>query len=361
VVEIIVVRICVFFCAAILAFAQSVSVADLVKFIKSAIEMKQRDAEVAKYLGHMKLTDHLDDRTVEELQSLGAGPKTVAALREMVDSSAKLPEPPPPPKALPPPPPAPPPDPTEQGKIIVAAREYALNYSKQLPNYLCLEVVRRSFDNNVNDAAGSEQWRSDDTVVMRLSYFEQKENYKIVTVNNRTAEDKSVDQLGGVISTGEFGTMLRAIFAPESEARFEWDHWAKLRGRKMYAFSYDIDQPHSQYSILWEKTDKIVPAYRGLVYIDVGTNLIMHITLEPYDIPNSFPVRTSKETLDYDFQKIGDSEFLVPLKVVLNSRTNKYLSKNEIEFRLYQKFGTDTTIKFDETPPPLSEDKVKEK
>jgi hypothetical protein len=354
-------RVCVFFCAAIVAFGQSISVADLVKFIKSAIQMKENDAEVAKYLGRMKVTDHLDDRTVEELQSLGAGPKTVAALRAMVDASAKLPEPPPPAKAQPPPPPAPPPDLVEQGKIIAAAREYALNYSKQLPNYLCLEVVRRAFDNNVNDAPGSEQWRGDDTVVMRLSYFEQKEDYKVITVSDHSVENKSVDQLGGVISTGEFGTLLRAIFLPESEARFDWDHWAKLRGRKMYAFSYDIDQPHSQYSIVWEKTDKIVPAYRGLVYIDVDTNAIMHITQEPYDIPRTFPVRASKETLDYDFQKIGDSEFLVPLKVVLTSRTTKYLSKNEIEFRLYQKFGTDTVIKFDETPAPLSEDKVKEK
>jgi hypothetical protein len=354
-------RVCVFLCAASVAFAQSVSVSDLVKFIKSAIELKQRDADVAKYLSRMKLTDHLDDRTVEELQSLGAGPKTVAALREMVDASEKLPEPPPPAKALPPPPPAPPPDSIEQGKIIAAAREYALNYSKQLPNYLCLEVVRRAIDDHVNDAAGSEQWRGGDTVVMRLSYFEQKEDYKVVMINDRAVENKSIDQLDGVTSQGEFGTMLKEIFAPESEARFEWDHWAKLRGRKMYAFSYDIDQPHSQFSILWEKTDKIVPAYRGLVYIDVDTNKIMHITQEPYDIPPTFPVRASKEVLDYDFQNIGDSEFLVPLKVVMTSRTIKYLSKNEIEFRRYQKFGTDTVIKFDETPPPLSEDKVKEK
>jgi len=354
-------RVCVFFCAAIVAFAQSISVAELVKFIKSSVQMKQSDAEVAKYLGRMKLTDHLDDRTVEELQGLGAGPKTVAALRAMVDASSKLPEPPPPPKALPPPPPAPPPDSEEQGKIIAAAREYALNYTKQLPNYLCLEVVRRAFDNNVNDAAGSEQWRGSDTVVMRLSYFEQREDYKVVMVNDRAAENKSVDSLDGVTSQGEFGSMLKEIFTPESEARFEWDHWATLRHRKMYAFSYDIDQAHSQFSILWEKTDKIVPAYRGLVYIDVDTNMIMHVTQEPYDIPRTFPVRASKEELDYDFQKIGDSEFLVPLKVKLISRTTKYLSKNEIEFRLYQKFGTDTVIKFDETPPPLSDDKVKEK
>ena len=350
-----------FLCAATLALAQSITIRDLLQFVKSSIQLRQSDSEVAKTLRRMKLTERLDNPTVEELQRLGAGPKIVAALREMVDASAKLPAPPSPRDAAPPPPSAPPPDSVQQGKIIEAARQNALNYSKQLPNYLCLEVVRRAFDRNTNHPPGSEQWSGDDTVVMRLSYFEQKEDYKVMTVNNRAVENKSVDQLGGVTSQGEFGTMLREIFAPESEARFEWHHWATLRGRKMYAFSYDIDQPHSQFSILWEKTDKYVPAYRGLVYIDVDTSMIMHVTREPYEIPETFPVRASSQVLDYDFQKIGDGEFLVPLKVVMTSRTIKYLSKNEIEFRLYQKFGADTVIKFDETPPPLSEDKLKEK
>jgi hypothetical protein len=353
-------QICVLLCTATLASAQSITIRDLVQFINSSIQLKQSDSAVAKTLHHMQLTEHLDNSTVEELQRLGAGPKTIAALRELADASAKLPTAAPPAKASPPPQ-APPPDTVQQGKIIESARQSAMNYSKQLPNYLCLEVMRRARDSNLNDPAGSEQWRGDGTVVMRLSYFEQKEDYKVMTVNGTAVENKSVDQLGGVTSQGEFGSMLRAIFAPESEARFEWHHWATLRGRKMYAFSYDIDQPHSQYSIRWEKTDKIVPAYRGLIYIDVDTNMIMHITQEPYDIPATFPVRASSEVLDYDFQKIGDSEFLVPLKVVMLSRTIKYLSKNEIEFRLYQKFGADTVIKFDETPPPLPEDKLKEK
>lgn len=355
-------RACVLVTVATLAFAQSITIRDLTQFIKSAIQLKQNDAEVAKTLHRMKLTERLDGSTVEELQSLGAGPKTVAELRQMVDESSKLPAPASPSKASsPPPPPAPPPSSVEQGRIIEAARENALNYSKQLPNYLCLEVVRRAYDWNTNHPEGSEQWSGGDTVAMRLSYFEQKEDYKVMLVNNRAVENKTIDQLGGVVSQGEFGTMLRDIFTPESEARFEWDHWATLRGRKMYAFSWDIDQPHSLFSIVWEKTDKIVPATRGLVYIDADTNMVMRVVQKPYDIPETFPVRASSETLDYDFQKIGDSEFLVPLKAVMLSRTIKYLSKNEIEFRLYQKFGADTVIKFDETPPPLSDDKLKEK
>ena len=126
----------------------------------------------------------------------------MAALRELADASAKLAAPAPPPKALPSASPTPPPDNMQQGKIIEAARQNALNYSKQLPNYLCLEVVRRARDWNTNHPAGSEQWSGDDTVVMRLNYFEQKEDYKVMLVNNRAVENKSIDQLGGVTSAG---------------------------------------------------------------------------------------------------------------------------------------------------------------
>ena len=83
-----------------------------------------------------------------------SAPKTVAALRELVDASAKLPAAAPAPKAFPPVPPAPPPDSVQQGKIIEAAHQYAMSYSKQLPYYLCLEVVRRAFDRNIRALSG---------------------------------------------------------------------------------------------------------------------------------------------------------------------------------------------------------------
>ena len=100
---------------------------------------------MAETLRHFKMVEKLDDRTIEELQSLGAGPKTVAALKELGDASASLPE------AAPPPPkpvvvPIPPPDSVEQAKIIDEAREYVLNYTKSLPNFICVQVTRRDVD-----------------------------------------------------------------------------------------------------------------------------------------------------------------------------------------------------------------------
>ena len=40
-------------------------------------------------------------------------------------------------------------------------------------------------------------------------------------------------------------------------------------------------------------------------------------------------------------------------------RHGKMLTRNQVEFHLYRKFGADTTITFD-TPEALAEDKTKE-
>ncbi len=97
----------------------TMTVDQLKDFIKSSVEKKYPDKQVAEYLKHVKLANKLDDETVENLQSLGTGPKTTAALHDLRDSTEKLapPPPPPPPKVYKEPDP---PDSIEQAKIIDA-------------------------------------------------------------------------------------------------------------------------------------------------------------------------------------------------------------------------------------------------
>ena len=113
---------------ALAANEMPLTVAKLSDFIKSAVQLKQSDKEVAETLRHARMTEKLDDRTIEELQSMGAGPKTVAALKALGDASASLPAAAPAapkPVVVPPPPP----DEIEQGKILDEAREYVRNYT----------------------------------------------------------------------------------------------------------------------------------------------------------------------------------------------------------------------------------------
>src|SRR5205085_2913685 len=151
------------------------------------------------------------------------------------------------------------------------------------------------------------------TLTIRLSYFEQKEDYKLIMVNSAptTQDYKSV---GGATSTGEFGSLMKEIFEPHTQARFEWDHWGTLRNRRSMVFRYHVDQSRSGWGLDYEHRQHIMPAYSGLVYIDNELRIVTRVTLEAENIPVSFPIRKAETILDYGFADIAGHEFLLPLK-----------------------------------------------
>lgn len=344
--------------AAASAPAQITTVQQLVTFVKSSIQLHQNDLEVANYLRTIKLKEHLEDRTVEELQGAGGlGPKTIAALHILVERSAGLPVAAPPPaqtvRAVRTGPP--PPDSITQAKMIAAIREYAISYTNSLPNYLCLRVTRRHFD-----PTGTEFWRDHDQIAEQLTFFEHEEKYKVISVSGKLVTNVEHNQLGGATSSGEFGYLMAEIFAPETDTEFEWDHWGTLRSKRAAVFSFRVRQSRSKYSIYhYESRRKIIAGYRGLVYADKETNQVMRIVLNCEDLPVDYPIQSVSVQLDYEPTKIGDQEFVLPLKSELKSREGKFLIWNETEFRGYRKFSADTTITFD-SGDPIPDEKLKE-
>ena len=330
----------------------ALTVEQVVSFVTSSIRLKHDDRQVADYLRAVKLTSRLDERTIIELQAAGAGPRTVEALRALQSASKGLPEPP---KAVPKAdvPEIPPPSPQEQKRILAETREYALNYTRQLPDFICAQVTRRFVD-----PAGLEFWQTEDVLTARLSYFEQKEDYKLMLVNGRYTE-MPYQAVGGAISQGEFGSMMREIFESSAEASFRWERWATLRGRRMHVFAYAVEQPRSKWSIEYEKQDRITPGYHGLIYVDNENGMVSRITLEADGVPPSFPIQQVSSTLDYDYAEIGEQPYMLPLRAVMRMREGRALFKNEVEFRLYRKFSAEASISF-ETPEPLPEEKLTE-
>lgn len=327
----------------------------LVSFIKSSIQLRHDDSKVADYVRRIKLSDKLDEHTVEVLQGMGAGPRTVVALRALSASSASLPAPPPPP----PPTPVvviPPPDSIEQKQILAQITEQAIDYTKNLPNFICTQVTRRYLDRT-----GQQNFALMDTIQERLSYLDHKEDYKVQMINGQSVTTVKHEQLGGATSSGEFGTMLEEIFNPETDTRFEWDHWATLRGRRTYVFSFRVEQSRSKYSIYSEEAHReIIAGYHGLIYADRDSKMVMRIKFDCDDIPAGFPVQKVSLDLNYDYTKIADQEFVLPLKSELTSQeSGKYQIKNDIEFRLYNKFGAESTF-IPDLPDPLPADKTQE-
>ena len=118
------------------------SVATLIAVVQRAVERQDSDGKLAGEIRKIRLVQRLDDHVIEELESEGAGPKSVAEMLDLRDLSADLPEP----ASLPDFPEPPLPMRAEQDGILRSAAANAINYSAGLPNFMCTEVVHRYED-----------------------------------------------------------------------------------------------------------------------------------------------------------------------------------------------------------------------
>ncbi len=316
----------------------------LEEFLRSSIEQKFSDKEVAKFLKDQKLTFSLSDALIEDFQGLGAGPRTLEALRALQAVSGSLPAPDlAVRKAEGPPQPAPPSD-EEQARIIAEARRSALEYTDRLPDFVCLQITRRFVD-----PSGLEMdWLKVDEIKTRVSYVEGSEDYELVSVNNRMAENRTMDDLGGATSTGEFGSLLAELFSIRTDAQFSWARHSLLRGRTVYVFGFRVLQRRSRWRLVWQKEREIISGYAGLIFVDKETERVLRIQMNAENIPPSFPITAAGTRLDYDYIPISGQPFLLPLKARVSMRSGRQMTRNDVEFRLYRKFSAEATISFDE-------------
>jgi hypothetical protein len=368
-------------CALVLQAQMEMNVDQLAQFIRSELALKQHtDKQIALYLKKVTLTEKLPDKTIDDLEEQGAQPKTVEALKALQTQAANLK----PPTSDPTYSPGtaadagavggtataslhvkqtiPPPDSVRQKQILDQIRDYALNYTKGLPNFVCVEVTRRYIQ--ASRGRGSDIKHSLGDILAKVAYNQGRETYNVYSVAGKyQTTETSMEDVGGggAISTGEFGSMMREIFEPDNEAEFTWDHWAKLRGVKVAAFHYYIDVAHSKFTIAYGLSGKdeqrIYTAYEGVVFADENSGEIARITFHAVNIPKSFPVRDTVETLDYGEVEISSQKFVCPLMAQLFMDSLDGKTENDIEFRNYRKFGVESGIVFgDVVPPPLTPD-----
>jgi hypothetical protein len=206
--------------------------------------------------------------------------------------------------------------------------------------------------------AGSEpSFQTQDVITSKLTYFKHKEE-KIPILNGSKPINTSYENLGGSTSTGDFAIMLRTLFEPHTQARFEWSRWTTLRHRLTMVFSFSVAQERSQWSIeVKDLKRQIVPAYSGEVFVDNENRTLTRLAQKAEDIPADFPIRRAESLLDYDYADVGGFKFLLPSRGEVQMDGTEYLSDNINEYRFYRKYEVGSSISFD-LPADLSDKPV---
>jgi hypothetical protein len=231
----------------------------------------------------------------------------------------------------------------EQKLFIDDARVHALQHENTLPDFVCTQTTRRF------ESVSERSWQPIDVIVERLTYFDHREAYKLLTLNGQPA-NLAHERLTGTSSSGEFGSLKKAIFLPETETEFEWHDWTMLRGKTMQVYAYQVRAFQSKYHIaVPEKSLDFVAPYHGFIYIGHQDHFVYRVTLHADGIPSDFPIRDVEISLDYDYTRIGDADYLLPLQFELSSREGDRLVKNYVDYSNYQKFLAVSVVTFGST------------
>jgi hypothetical protein len=255
----------------------------------------------------------------------------------------------------------------EQSRVLETVRNSSLQYSQNLPNFICSQVTHRTITADVNfgtsfngasssrggggiSASSRGQSGVNDVIEEQLTYFDEFEHYEVVTVNGKKASGKEHMEFAGAISGGEFGSALRNLFDPRSHATFLWDKTARLGGRNVYIFKFEVPSQNGTIVMDRDTDQKILAAYTGHLFVDSTTQQVVRITSE-IELPVNFPIKMATIAVDYRPVEIAGKNYFLPSHSEVRLKDKSRLYVNEIEFRNYHKFATESTIHYDSDAP----------
>lgn len=347
-----------------LGAAEKVTVRQLQTVIASAQAAGDSDGKIARRIDKMTLTERLTDATLSALLQVTPlkplGVETRRELQIQADRSAFLE---PPVSELPD---APQPAMSGQKLMIARAINYTAGFIRNLPDFICTEVIRRLDDDPTRPRDKTEKWkhiRLRDTLVQQLTFNHGKESPLIQTVNGRPYDRKQ--EMMGMVTQGEFGNMLSLMLLGNSALKAWWSHWETIDGKRLAVFHYAVDRAHSQYAVSYcchvirSPRGNVLPstitvAFRGEIFLDAASGKIYRLTWQAAHIPSGFPTRQMSTLVEYRPVDIGGRSYMCPLKSISVSDSVLYAAEgpftypihsiNEVRFTQYRKFETEATL-----------------
>jgi hypothetical protein len=234
-----------------------------------------------------------------------------------------------------------PPDHAQQAKTINAAARLALRYVRNLPDFLCTEVITRAQNQ------GNKGWRNKDVLAIRVGFERGAERYRLLTVNGK-ASKASLRSLGGAQTEGEFGSLLEQLFHPHA-ASFSFNRFESLRGHAVAVYRFEVPLENSLFRLgvgTKRGVNETLSAYNGFVFIDRESNEVLRIE-QIADPPPLFPLLGARNVLDYEHSDVGGERYLLPVRAETFVQSTTVTSHNVVEFRDYQKFSAEAKIQFE--------------
>jgi hypothetical protein len=285
-----------------------------------AVAVHQPDAEAAREISGLVLTERLSSARLARCLVDLPGPRAKDALLAVADTSAFL---------LPPRTEIPDlaePDTAAQRRIMELAANYVKSTIRNLPN-LSATRVTTTFAQKLSPEtplrlAGKHQ--------ARVIYRDGDERESPI---GRAGEERSLT------TSGEFGPILGTALLDAAQGSLTWSRWEQGPAGPEAVFTYAVDAKESHY-----KVDDLTAAYRGEIAIDSADGAILRIVLRLDPEAYHWLLSPADMEVEYGPVVIGDKTYICPVKGVAVSGGWENLWLNDVVFEQYHLFRSDVRI-----------------
>ncbi len=222
-----------------------------------------------------------------------------------------------------------PPDDAEQKKIVADVKTKALEYERNLTDFVCTQ-----FSHHNVDVKGTNQWKTLDTVSEQLRFVHGVEEYTLIAQNGKKASG-SEKRPADLVSIKQFSDVLRYVFDPKAKATMAWGNWDSVRGHRVHVIAFVVTKDNSLYEV--GKSKPIQSGLGGWVYADSDTDAVLRVAMAATDIPKTYPIQAVATDIYFDFVRIGDKNYLVPVKADLHEKQGKSQVWDEVELKDFRK------------------------
>ena len=286
-----------------------------------AADRGKPDAEVARQLSDLELTERLSAATLVRLEVASPGTKTAQELRILADESAFLPLPAAEIPALAAP------DLTAQRQMMALVVNYVAQTIHQLPNFYATRVTTQYEETPLVQSG-----------VQVIPYRPlHQTNAFDVTVLYRNGQEVVDTGAGkptvakaqgkGLSVFGEFGPILGTVFLDAARSSLSWSHWEQGATGPRAVFRYAVPLEKSHFRVHYccvagsdpgldamQPFDRIT-GYRGEITVDPQAGSILRLTVEA-DLKPVDPITKADIMVDYGPVEIGGKSFICATRSV---------------------------------------------
>ena len=351
--------------------AKRIKVDELERTLAAAHSLQ--DAEVARQLSDLELTERLSTAKLDRLKTDLPGEKSRQALMILADASAFLD------------PPAaeisgqPTPDVATQRKMLALTVNYVTQTLHQLPNFFATRVTSSFEDMPAVQRPGQITISGAPAAAYQPIHKVGDSNVTVTFRDGREVVEKSnLDPRVRSLSTsGVFGPILGTVVVDAARSKLTWSHWEQGQTGLQAVFSYKVPKDKSHYTLTYDsiptnpgctttpQTFSEVVAYHGEMVIDPESGTIRRLTLLADMKPDEFTVNSGIE-VEYGQVSIGGKDYFLPIRSVTSSIAHSLLiqggwghgqgcpslavapglqrSLNDLIFENYHVFRSDATM-----------------